>query len=310
MTAPRQVIAESHLMLTRRVTQRKLLLRPDARTVQIYTYCLAEAAERFNVTLYGWIAMSNHEHVLVCDLHGNGPEFMAHFRKMLAKAMNRYRGRSENFWSSEQANVVRLFQPTDLFEKLVYMLANPVAAELVDRASDWPGATSLMQNISGREVIVKRPVGYFRDKGPMPKEVVLRVTRIPGYEHLTADEWRDKLLGAVRHTEERARASRLATQRPVLGRKAVLATDPESRPSRAERPRRVRPHIAARDPKQRVEALRAMTSFRAAHRAARQRFRAGDREVIFPEGTYKMRRLGARCADDPPRPAALSSSRL
>ena len=305
MTAPRPVLANSNLMLTRRITQRTFLLRPDPKVVAIYNYCLAEAAARFGVPIYGWIAMSNHEHILTCDPKANYPEFIAHFRKMVAKAMNRHHKRNENFWSSEQANVVRLLEPRDCFERLIYILMNPVAADLVDRAADWPGASSLVQNLSGRPLTVRRPPGYFRDDGPMPEEVTLKVTRIPGYETLTDEEWREKILDEVRRAEERVRAERLKEHRGLLGRKGVLETDPQSRPGKEAQRSRVRPHLAARDPARRMEALRAIRSFRDAHRRAREKFRAGDRDAVFPNGTYQMRRLGARCVEDvlPPQTA-------
>ena len=195
-------------MLTRRVTQRKFLLRPDKESVEIYNYCLAEAATRFDVQLYGWIAMGNHEHVIARDKHANLPEFMAHFRKMLAKAMNRHRGRAENFWSSQQANVVQLLEPEDTFAKLIYLLANPVAGHLVDRASDWPGAASLQQNLSGRAVVVNRPRGFFRSEGPMPPQVVLRVERIPASSTSPKRSGQEKILAAVQVEDARAPGAR------------------------------------------------------------------------------------------------------
>jgi len=47
---PRPVTPGDVLFLTRRCTQRQFLLRPDAKAVQIYLYCLAEAATRFDIT--------------------------------------------------------------------------------------------------------------------------------------------------------------------------------------------------------------------------------------------------------------------
>src|SRR5262249_28550468 len=150
MTVARQVEAGRTHLMTRRCTQRQMLLRPDREVEQIYLYCLAEAAERYDITLNGFIAMSNHQHVILRDNHGNFPEFLAHVNKMIAKAMNTHLGRWENFWSAEQANAVYLVEAADRFAKLVYILANPVAAHLVDRVTDWPGASSLALNLSGR----------------------------------------------------------------------------------------------------------------------------------------------------------------
>jgi hypothetical protein len=49
MSYPRQVIAGSTVMITRRVLRRTKLLRPDAELDNLYLYCLAVTAERFGV---------------------------------------------------------------------------------------------------------------------------------------------------------------------------------------------------------------------------------------------------------------------
>ena len=49
MTAPRQVIPGSPYLVTRRCTQRQLLLRPDPIVNQVLRFCLAVAAERHGI---------------------------------------------------------------------------------------------------------------------------------------------------------------------------------------------------------------------------------------------------------------------
>jgi hypothetical protein len=110
-------------LISRRCTQRQFLLRPDAFVTDTFLYCLGEAAARFDVTLHGWIALSNHEHLVVRDNRGNFPEFIAHLHKMIAKALNAHWGRWENFWATEQTNVVYLVNDQDRFDKLIYLLA-------------------------------------------------------------------------------------------------------------------------------------------------------------------------------------------
>jgi REP element-mobilizing transposase RayT len=60
MTLPREVIPGRFYMVTRRCTQRQLLLRPDEETNNAFLYCLAEAAQRFGVEILLTCAMSNH----------------------------------------------------------------------------------------------------------------------------------------------------------------------------------------------------------------------------------------------------------
>ena len=49
----------------------------------------------------------------------------------------------KNFRATEQPNAVYSVEPADRFAKPIYLLAPPVADHLVDRSSDWPGASSL-----------------------------------------------------------------------------------------------------------------------------------------------------------------------
>jgi REP element-mobilizing transposase RayT len=289
MTVARQVVAGRTYLITRRCTQRQFLLRPETSVEQIYLYCLGEAVARYELTLHGFVAMSNHQHVLVRDELGNFPEFLAHLHKMMAKALNRLRGRSENFWATEQPNAVYLVEKQDRFDKLVYLLVNPVADHLVDRVSDWPGASSLGLNLSGRTKTVRRPQLFFRADGVMPEEVTLRVERPEGYEADSDDQWRAKLEEAVRVEEQRMRAERLRTPRGVLGRKNVLRAKPTDSPSTVEARHHLRPHLACLDRARRIVELTALIAFRVARLAALTRFLSGEREVVFPEGTYCVR---------------------
>jgi putative transposase len=298
MTAPRQIIAGHTYLLSRRCTQRQFLLRPDDEATQIYLYCLGEALARFNVTLHGFIAMGNHHHLVVRDNDGNLPAFLAHLHKMLAKALNAHRGRWENFWATEQPNAVYLVAAADRFAKLVYLLVNPVADDLVDRVTDWPGASSYAMTLAGRDMTVTRPRGYFREDGPMPDDVVLRVERPDGDEDLSDTEWRAKLRAAVETAERTAREARHADGRGVLGRKAILEVEVTDRPRTVEPRGGLRPFIACLDRERRKIELSLLRAFRVAYRLALRLWRAGDHDALFPLGTYRMRWFGARAAPD------------
>lgn len=291
MTLARQVVAGQTYLITRRCTQRQHLLRPEAAVEQIYLYCLGEAAQRYDVAIHGFIAMSNHQHLVVRDNRGNFPEFLAHLHKMIAKAINALRGRWENLWASEQPNAVHLVEAGDRFDKLVYLLANPVADHLVDRLSDWPGASSFGMHLSGQTRTVKRPRGFFRSNGKMPDQVTLRIVRPEGFEAITEEEWVSKLHEAVRREEVRARSERMASGRGVLGRKAILRAEPTDSPSTVAPRRRLRPHVACLDRTRRIAALEALVRFRAERQAALVRFLNGERDVVFPHGTYRVRPL-------------------
>jgi hypothetical protein len=303
MTVARQVVAWRTYLLSRRCTQRQMLLRPEPIVEQIYLYCLAEAVQRFQITLHGCLAMSNHHHAEIRDNLGNFPEFLAHFHKMVAKTMNALRGRWENFWATEQPSAVYLVEDHDRFAKLVYLLANPVADHLVERVTDWPGASTYGMSLSGRSVTVKRPRCFFGDESSMPEEITLRVERPDGYGHLSDEEWAAKLKDAVGEEERRAREERLETGRRVLGRKAVLRVEPTDVPKTVEPRRGLRPHVACANEERRIAELDALVAFRHARCDALARLHAGEHAVLFPFGTYRIRGV-FRSA---PPPAALAA---
>jgi len=60
MSRPRQVLPGEFYLVTRRCTQRQFLLRPDAETNNAFAYCLAEAAQRFDIDMLLPMAESNH----------------------------------------------------------------------------------------------------------------------------------------------------------------------------------------------------------------------------------------------------------
>src|SRR5262245_24597689 len=172
----REVLPGRFYLITRRCTQRQLLLRPDDATNNAVLYCLAHAAQRCEVDVLLPCAMSNHYHVVIYDRAGRYPELIEHFHKLLARSQNALRGRWENFWSSEQTCVVRLADRQAVLDKLVYTAANPVLDHLVERAHHWPGINGLSALLQGRRLRATRPWHFFRPDGPMPDELEMTLT--------------------------------------------------------------------------------------------------------------------------------------
>jgi REP element-mobilizing transposase RayT len=287
-------------MITRRCTQRQFLMRPDRETNNAFIYCLAVAAERFGIRVLFTVAMSNHHHTGIYDPDGCYPAFIEHFHKLFAKCQNALRGRWENFWSSEQTSVVRLVDPNDVIDKMTYALSNPVKDNLVDRAHHWPGVTSLQFLLHARPLTASRPKHFFREEGPMPEVASLSFARPEGFGHLSATEYAAMMLERIRAAEEAAAAECRRAGTAVLGRKNVLAQRWSDRPGSRELRRNLSPRVAARSKWSRIEALLRNRAFRDAYTAARASFAAGIRDVIFPAGTYWLRRFTrAICAPLP-----------
>jgi putative transposase len=285
---PRPVLPRQFYMITRRCTQRQLLLRPDRETNNAFTYCLIEAALRYQIEVLLPCAMSNHHHTVIYDRHGRYPEFVEHFHKLLARSQNALRGRWENFWASEQVCVVRLVDHAAVMDKLVYTATNPVQDHLVDRVHHWPGVNGLAALLTGGSLRAHRPFHFFRPDGPMPDEVEMRLT-IPAELGPEAEVLAE--LGArVQAVEAKHDVERRQTGRRVFGRRAVLQQSWRGYPSGVEPRRNLRPQLASRNKWSRIEAVLHNRAFIKAYVRAREVWREGGL-VEFPAGTYWLRRF-------------------
>jgi hypothetical protein len=195
-------------------------------------------------------------------------------------------------WASEQTSAVELVGSEDVLAKMVYALTNPVEAHLVERADQWPGASSLASNLDGRLIRAVRPWRFFRKDGPLPERVTLKMHRPPGHEHVSQEQFAETLSGAIAALESKVAERRVKKGIRVLGRKAVLRQHWYDRPSTPEPRRRLDPRVACRNAWRRVETLRRNKAWLQAYRAARLLWQAG-LDAVFPAGTWWLRRFAA-----------------
>ena len=300
MSLPREVLPGCTYMITRRCSERRFLLRPDHETNNAFLYCLAVAAQRFGIQVIFTYAAANHHHTGIFDPDGRYPEFLAYFHKYVAKCQNALRGRFENFWSSEHASVVRLVQRDDILEKMIYTLTNPVKDPLVAHVREWPGVNSYGATVDGTALTATRPAHFFRKDGTMPAVVTLTVARPQGFEEMSAKEFAALIKARVAAAEKSAAADRRAKGINVLGRERILKQDWRARPKSAEAHFKLSPRIAAKNKWARIEAITRNMDFLAAYFAAKDEFRKGSRDVVFPAGTWWLRKyVKVRCAKAP-----------
>ncbi len=298
MSLPRAVVPGRFYLMTRRCTQQLFLMRPDQETTNAFLYCLALAASIFNIDVLITCAMSNHHHTVIFDREGTYPQFLEYFHRLFARSQNVLRNRRENFWSSAQASVVRLVDAKDVMRQIVYTACNPVKAHLVERAVEWPGATTYADLLAGRELVIERPTHFFRKNGPTPERVTLRCA-IPAEIGRDIDGFLAELRRSVETEERRLAAERKRDGIRVLGAAAVLnqpwSRSPSSLPSQQRQPyggrtTKIRPQIAAINETDREAALVENQEFVEAYRRARNAWLRRKR-AEFPPGTYWLRRF-------------------
>jgi len=295
MTPPRCILPGTTYLITRRCSERRFFLRPSSATNELFAFILAAAAARFGVLLHAFCVLSNHYHLVLTDVRGTLPEFERLLDSLVARAVNATIGHREAFWDRESYSVIPLETTEDILAKIVYVLANPVAAGLVRRGRDWPGLWSAPQRLLAGPTPLARPGRFFRRSGPLPATAELELHVPPGFENGAA--FVDLVERALRDEEVRLAASHGRAGRGFLGAARALAEAWWKHPARPEPLGKPNPRVTGKNAWIRLEALARMRAFRKAYGEALAAWRRGDRDVVFPAGTWAMRiHHGACCA--------------
>jgi REP element-mobilizing transposase RayT len=295
VTAPRRVVPGATYLVSRRCTQREFLLKPTPLTTLIVKFVLAVAAARYGVLVHAACVMSNHWHIVLTDPSANLPDFSRLLDGVVAKALNSLYGRWENFWAPCPYSAVALASPEDVVDKVAYTLANPATADLVEHGRQWPGLWSDPHAIGGPGELVPRPGHYFAKDGSMPESEELVFSVPPGFTSVEA--FQAQVIARVSELEQAAAAKRVVEGSRVQGVHRIRKQKHTDRPAPGEPRRVLNPRIAARDKWKRIEALGRLVTFLQNHRDALLRYCRGERNALFPRGTYLMRvRFGVACA--------------
>jgi len=179
-------------------------------------------------------------------------------------------------------------------------MANPTAAGLVMHGSSWPGIRTAWP---AKPRTFKRPGYFFRGEekgGRWPKTASLEMSRPDGFDELTDDELTDIIENAVFEREEHTRVQFKREGRRFLGRREILRQSRHARPTSKETRFGISPRVACKNKWRRIEKLRSDQNWYRNYCRARDNYRAGDRDTVFPYGTYQMRtQWGVRCASPP-----------
>ncbi len=303
MTLPRRIRAGETSFVTRRCSQRQLLLLPSAEVNELLIYCVAYVAKRVGMRIHAVTFMGNHYHIVLTDSYGMLPVFQADLNRMIAKALNCFHGRWENFWAPGSYDRQLCVCAEDSLDHMVYTMANPSSSGLVEKVDQWPGICTSPEDLDGRVLRCKRPEFFFDPKGKMPEEVELVLEPPPGCE-----DWdRDDL---IRNLRERIEAREAQAYEKYNGRfvgvKRILSMRPTDIPKTREPRRNTAKRIAAKHKWQRINAIHDLKEFEREHAECQRRWRAGDLDVEFPDGTWWMKHFTPARVQKPPDPSLMN----
>ncbi len=289
MTMPRCRLPGMVYMVERRTERRVHLFRPDPSMNQVFLYCVAFAAQRTNVSLVAATLMSNHYHAVVIDHEGRVCEMMEILNALLTKTTQVLRGWVGRVFDADGPNYVELCTPGAIVEKSGYTLANPTAAGLVRFSKEWPGVRTRVNDIGQCTITVERPKTFFAEDGTMPAEVELRF-ELPDVLIATygVKQARERIAEAVKKHEADARVEAAAKGWHFKGAERVRKGSPFSRATTLEVRRGLNPRYAGAKEAIQVAVARD-ADFRRRYALARQRWLAGERDVVWPAGTYAMK---------------------
>jgi len=245
--------------------------------------------------------MTNHYHLLITDLEGRYPAFLADLNRNIAKCLNVTYEHFDAIWDSRGPGVVQLSNnPTTISRVLEYIYLNPCKARLVKHQRQYPGVKSVPEDLQGKSCKVKRPKVYFAKDGKMPKTVHLKV-QLPTAVLKVMDK-----KSYIHHMKQRVRAGEdkiiaEVGENGFLGKRKLQQVDhldsPRTRPSF----RALNPRFSGSNPVDLDRQKRKYRHFRTKYEDSFQRWQQGERDVEFPFGTYQMLHLHkVKVAQAPP----------
>lgn len=228
-----------------RTVEERFLLPPTEEGRLLILGVLARALWTYPlVQLYAFTFLSNHYHLLASALDGGSlARFIGYINSNIAREMARLHGWKGRFWN-DRASVIEVVDDDAVVDRLRYVISQGVKEGLVGHALDWTGASStpaLLGDMQLDGIWVNRDRqtrAARRAKPPAPKSfeelVEVRLTPIPQWAHLAADQLRARHQALVDEVEARAASTRSA---PPLGMRAILAQSAFARPAESKQSR-------------------------------------------------------------------------
>ena len=291
-------------LITTRTAGSKLWFVGDKGLEKLILGALARYQEIHEVKLYGFTLMGNHYHLVAHFPKRNRAQFMRDFNSAIARLVGRYieeHGR-RSVWARRYAHQV-LPRHKDIEHWFMYVAANPVSSGLVRSIEEYSGYNSFYDASLGIErqytwiewskYLLKRRYNATVRPEDFSKEYTLRYSRLPGYEHLSGEEYHRELKAKLREREAQLVEERRASGKGFLGAKKLRAQALGAKPKSTKTSTRhsFRPLVLSLCAKTKRQFLKGYFATFDAFKQASQEFIGGNLTVDFPTGTYPPPRM-------------------
>jgi len=281
--------------VTCRTVQGRFLLQPSEEFDKIFVGILARAQNFHSVRIHGFVALSNHYHLLISPQTAwQLARFMQYVNTNVSKEAGRLSKWDGPIFQGRYHAIVVSDESRAQVGRLRYLLAHGVKEGLVARACEWPGphcARSLSAGEPAAGVWIDRSAmakarnpEALRVPGNFIRDYTLQLAPLPCWSHLSPETRRDRIREMLEAIEkEAARGAQLSGAHP-LGPAVIEAQDPKDSPLSSKRSPAPWIHAASRSARRRfVEAYAIfLESFRSAAREAVSSVSMS----LFPEGCF------------------------
>ena len=282
-------------LVTHRTSQGEHLLLPAPEVNQNILYLLGYMQQRHSLGIHAVSVLADHLYSLLTDLLGDRIQrFNLEFFSLMARSMNCYRKRRENFWNTRKPSCVLVApRAEDVVQKAAYVIANPVQAKLVSSAAEWPGVCTLADEMGRLVLEIERPRFFYDENGPMPESTRLEIT-VPEVCDASSEELRERIIEEVKERERAVQSNVRLEKSRFLGAEMVLHGSPHARSAHPGKPGDLNPRVACKDRRLRARFLEWLKARQAQYEELRQRLLEGGQDLVFPEGTFALHFRGGQ----------------
>ncbi|MEY4668951.1 MAG: hypothetical protein RL518_1650 [Pseudomonadota bacterium] len=258
----------------------------------------ARYATRYEAKIFALAIEGNHIQKVAVFPKANRASFMRDFNSAVARAVPRYQAHYPGgpLWRRRYSAEYLVGDP-DIEDRFFYTVLQPVNDGLVDDIRDYPDYNCFEDAITGRarqfRVIKWKEYNDARRWNPavaienFTEMCTLKYERLPGYEDLSQEQY----VAMMRKKLQLRTAEVLKARngKPSLGAAQLKKIRPGALPKKTKTsgPKDHRPRVLSKDHERRSAGEAWYFSIYFKYRERSKRYRSGEVDVEFPQGTYK-----------------------